>query len=180
MSALLQPEAYRNLLRRVVAGDLVRQLRGVVLWLLLNPSKAERDNPTGDPKKDDQTTRKVLEQTARWGYGELIIANQYAYRATKPAELWMQLAAGVDVVGPENDDTIIKAAERADIIVCGWGRLPSQASGRTDAVLEKLWAKSKHQQLFCMGRNGDSSPVHPCFAPYVTEPMPWRRRKVAA
>lgn len=176
----LPPAAYRYLLRRVIPPDMWAQKHGLVLWLLLNPSTAERDNVMGDPKKDDQTTRKVVSQSIQWGYGEVMIANLYAYRATKPAELWAQLAAGADVVGPENEQNIIVAAARAEAIVCGWGRLPRQAHARSDAVLETLWSQSQHQELFCMGHNGDGSPAHPCFAPYVKEPVLWRRRKVAA
>src|SRR6185436_3505127 len=39
----------------------------------------------------------------RWGYGELVIVNVYAYRSTSPRDMERHAAAGVDIVGPDND-----------------------------------------------------------------------------
>lgn len=54
--------------------------KGMVLWIMLNPS-------TADAKTDDATIKKITEFTHRWCYSGLVVCNLYAYRCTDPKEL---------------------------------------------------------------------------------------------
>ena len=63
-----------------------------VLFIGLNPS-------TADEKSDDPTIRRCLGFARSWGYGGLIVANLFAYRATAPSAL----REARDPIGPLND-----------------------------------------------------------------------------
>lgn len=63
--------------------------------IMVNPS-------TADAETDDATIRKLKGFAERNGWGKLLIANKFAYRATDVREL-----RGVsDPVGPANDEAI--------------------------------------------------------------------------
>jgi hypothetical protein len=65
----------------------------------MNPS-------TADENKDDPTIRRCVQFASSWGCGGLCMANLFALRATKPAELF----AARDPIGPGNDDWLMKLA----------------------------------------------------------------------
>ena len=80
------------------------------MFVGLNPS-------TADEIKDDPTSRKCMRFAQSWGYGGIILANLFAYRATDPREL-----KGVsDPVGPENDHWLNRLADEAGIVIAAWG-----------------------------------------------------------
>lgn len=60
-------------------------------FVMLNPS-------TADALVDDPTIRRCVGFAKSFGCGSLRVVNLYAYRATKPAELWTV----DDPVGPAN------------------------------------------------------------------------------
>ena len=64
---------YRYALSRVWAAD-----KPYALFIGLNPS-------TADETLDDPTIRRCIDFAKRWGYGGLVMANLFAYRATDPA-----------------------------------------------------------------------------------------------
>ena len=66
-----------------------------MVFVLLNPS-------TADEIKDDPTVAKSRRHAAGWGYGEVIILNAFAYRATDPRNMKAQ----PDPIGPKNDQVI--------------------------------------------------------------------------
>ena len=83
-------------------------------FLLLNPS-------TADEVQDDPTIRRCRGYAADWGYGEVIILNAFAYRATAPQDMKAQ----ADPIGPENDriisETTAALVAIGGTLVCGWG-----------------------------------------------------------
>ncbi len=85
-----------------------------VAFILLNPS-------TADEVKDDPTVAKCRRYAKSWGFGEVIILNAFAFRATDPKNMRSHL----DPVGPGNDrviyDTVDHIVNRGGKIVCGWG-----------------------------------------------------------
>ena len=85
---------HRYFLRRP-AGMLDRD-KPVIAFVLLNPS-------TADEVKDDPTVAKCRRYAAGWGYGEVIVLNAFAYRATDPKNM----RAHPDPIGPDNDATIL-------------------------------------------------------------------------
>src|SRR5262245_25448198 len=117
------PELYRSSGARFGAGGRYRYLlwrawddRGPrMLFVMLNPSSA-------DDGRDDPTIRRCVRFARRHGCGSLAVANLFALRATDPRTLLARWRQGGDVVGPRNDQAIVRAAEVADVIVLAWGR----------------------------------------------------------
>lgn len=106
--------AYRYFLRRSVEGDWELSQKPPIAFLLLNPS-------TADEVKDDPTVNRCRRYATAWGYGEVIILNAFAFRATDPKVM----RAHPDPVGPENDRVIAETTkalfDQGGTLVCGWG-----------------------------------------------------------
>lgn len=152
MSAILSEDGvYRYRLDRGDPDDLH------CLFVMLNPS-------TADSEMDDPTIRKCRGFASRWNYDAFTVVNLYAYRATKPADLWQAEKNGIDIVGPENDHTINDALfeqEHADgLVVAAWGNHAKPL--RVKEFSNKRWA----HDLQCLGKNKNGSPKHPLMVPY--------------
>lgn len=117
-------------------------------WVMLNPS-------TADGREDDPTIRKCVGFAARWGYGSIVVVNLFAYRATKPRDLWKAQREGVDIIGPGNPDAFHATFECSKDVAVAWG------GGKLSVILEGF-----PERLLCIGQNRDGSPTHPCMAPY--------------
>lgn len=131
---------------------------GACMFIMLNPS-------TADAQQDDATIRRCIRYATDWGYGELIVVNLFAVRATEPKDM---LAAD-DPVGPDNM-THVKAA--ADYVVrgyvgnppgpviCAWGA-PGDHMGQAETVLGWLEAESVVPMALAMTKDGQ--PRHPLY-----------------
>jgi hypothetical protein len=87
--------------------------RGPRLAIILkNPSIATA-------QKSDPTVGKVAAWARRNGFGQLLIVNLFAYRATQPAAL--NDLSPMRCVGPKNDAYLREAARWADILIAAWG-----------------------------------------------------------
>lgn len=82
-------------------------LRETILFIMLNPS-------TADASVDDPTIRRCMGFAKRLDSNGLTVANLYAYRATKPAELWKCN----DPVGPQNNHWLNKLVKGHSNIIC--------------------------------------------------------------
>jgi hypothetical protein len=122
--------------------------QGMILWVMLNPSTADAD-------KDDNTIRRCISFSRLWGYEAMTVVNLYAYRATKPTELWDRAKQGKDIIGPKNDRWILKEAYHAQRIVVAWG---NNADFHRPKVVRKLLGKKK---LYCLGTTASGHPLHP-------------------
>lgn len=133
-----------------------------ILWIMLNPSKA-------DAMHDDPTIRTIVGYSERWSYNTLVVGNLYAYRATKPKDMWAAQKKGRNIVGLGNDDVLRKLAtqarERDGIVMAAWGA--DAEPSRVKAVCEIVGPMS------CLGRNGDGSPWHPLYHPVNLRPVEW-------
>jgi hypothetical protein len=130
-----------------------------VLFVMLNPSTADAD-------ADDNTIRKCIGFARRWGYGELLVWNLYAYRATDPREL----AAAADPIGRLNEDHLWPLMERADRIVAAWGSLPNR--GRyvhRERVM--FWGPFHEREVYALSVLKHGHPRHPLYAPYDLPPV---------
>lgn len=121
------------------------------LWfIMLNPS-------TADATIDDPTIRRCIGFARRFGYGGLGVVNLYAYRATKPADLWR----ADDPVGPDNDETLrdmLAARSYYGVpTVAAWG-----ANAKPDRVAQVLAMAGAHQ-LMCLGLTQAGQPRHPLY-----------------
>jgi hypothetical protein len=127
-----------------------------ITFIMLNPSIA-------DNKKDDPTIRKCIKFAKLWGYGSLEVVNLFAYRATKPHDM---LKAS-DPVGLNNNLYLLKATERAKLVILAWG-IHGNFLNRDQAVLSLL---SNKQSLYCLGRTKAGHPRHPLWVSGVTQPV---------
>lgn len=132
-----------------------------ITFIGLNPS-------TADDTEDDQTTKKLMEFTDRWGYGKYLLLNLYPYRATDHRELVNYMNEKVS----QNRRLIKKALRRSDLVVPMWGRLskiPRHLHGEVPAIEQLL----KPHEPECFGKNQDHSPKHPLMLPYTTKLVPY-------
>jgi hypothetical protein len=132
----------------------------VANFLMLNPSTAD------EVKLDPSCTRARL-YAERWGFGALIITNLFGWRATDPADM----KAARDPVGSGNDEAIVAAARRADLVVCAWGNHGAHLD-RSFRVLTKL--RREGVDLHTLRLNGNGEPAHPLYLPASLKPQPWR------
>ncbi len=83
---------------------------GRCLFVMLNPSTADAD-------LDDPTIRRCMNYAHEWGFCRLVVVNIFAWRSTDPKVL-KKLP---DPIGPQNNATIIREADKADLVICAWG-----------------------------------------------------------
>lgn len=122
-------------------------------FIMLNPS-------TADARDDDNTIRRCVGFARAHGYDGIAVWNLYAYRATKPPEVWRAAKAGVDVVGPDNDRrlrSVLRWAHCVDRpVVAAWG-----ANARDDRVREVLAMPHALDVLHHLGLTEKGVPRHP-------------------
>jgi hypothetical protein len=130
--------------------------RRAATFIMLNPS-------TADHEVDDPTIRKVMGFVRRFGGDKLHVANLFAFRATRPADL----RQAADPVGPENREWLRRAVELAcdGPVVCAWGT-HGVYLGQDEAVLG--WMRGLCR-LMCLGLTRDGHPRHPLYVPYSAE-----------
>ena len=158
---------YRYLLRR---GD--RHAEKKCLFIMLNPS-------TADAERDDPTIRRCRSFAERWGYGELLVVNLFAYRATSPKEL----RSADDPVGPDNRHWVERAVRAASceydydreedvppFVVCAWGNHGSYM-GQDQTMLG--WLEAFGVEPSCLSTTKARQPGHPLYLPQRTLPMPY-------
>lgn len=166
-SAIISPcETYRYRLDRPdVFGDFNTAV------IMVNPSTADATN-------DDATIRKLLGFRDRYGWGNLIVGNLFAYRATDVREL----ATAPDPIGPDNDYRLCEIFLDAQQVVFAWGpsaKLPKRLRGRWREVADI--ARSMHCQPMSIGESAkDGQPCHPLMLPYSRQLEPWRAPLEAA
>lgn len=138
-------------------GDTQRFLR----FVMLNPS-------TADALVDDPTIRRCIGFARDLGYDGLVVLNLYAFRATKPADLWK---ADEPTGGPRNDlalrNTLMQASALNEPVVAAWG-----AHARPDRV---AWLTSLPgaEQLHALAVTKAGAPGHPLYLPAAARPEPW-------
>lgn len=158
-SAVLSDDGvYRYVLRRqwpltLEGSDLARPVPFTCMFIMLNPS-------TADAMVDDPTIRRCVSFARRWGYEQLLVCNLFAYRATDPRFLYRE-DPGM-VVGPENDDWIVRCANEASVIVAGWGEHGGYLN-RDEQVVELLTHGDRPMPIHCLARNASGRPKHPLY-----------------
>lgn len=117
------------------------------LFVMLNPSTADED-------VDDPTIRRCVGFAKTWNYEALAVVNLFAYRATKPKDLF---AAGDAIHGPRNQEVIERAVRDAGIIICAWGAHGDEYQGET----VRGWMHMKRH--YALGFTRDGKPRHPLY-----------------
>lgn len=128
-------------------------------FVMLNPSIA-------DAELDDPTIRRCIGFARTLGYDGVGVFNLYAYRATKPADLWK---AAEPTGGARNDDLLreVLRQTKSQPVVAAWG-----ANAKPDRVAEFMsWTGS--EQVLALGVTKDGAPRHPLYLPSDARPAPW-------
>lgn len=148
---------YRYTLGRRWSTDLDE---GAAVFVMLNPSTADAD-------LDDPTIRRCVGFAKALGCGGLHVVNLYAFRATKPADLWKAL----DPVGPGNDlvltATATAAAQDGRPLIAAWG-----ANAKPDRIADVL-ALPYMDKLTALGVTKAGAPRHPLYLPGTARPTTW-------
>jgi len=145
---------YRYTLRRVTGLGF-----STCLFICLNPS-------TADETVDDPTVRRCIGFSRRWAFGNLVVCNLFAYRATSPKDMKTQ----DDPIGPANDDAMVREASFANRVVCAWGN-DGAYRARWLHVLALL--HDRQLELHHLGLTGTGQPKHPLYLKSNTEPIRW-------
>lgn len=135
-------------------------------FVMLNPSTADAD-------LDDPTIRRCVAYARDLGYAGIVVTNLYAYRATRPADLWTV----EDPVGPENDAHLAAqlraSAEVGGTVVAAWG-----ANARPDRVARFLElvdeATLEVANVTALGVTKAGQPRHPLYLASTARPARWR------
>ncbi|KMK68803.1 hypothetical protein IMCC21224_113689 [Puniceibacterium sp. IMCC21224] len=126
-----------------------------VAFVMLNPS-------TATELRNDPTIERCERRARQMGYGGVSIANLFAFRATKPADL----KAAPDPIGPENDAVLWNLASRAACVIAAWGT--------HGALLERGPALAQQLgRLWHLGLTKDGHPRHPLYVSYQTRLQLW-------
>ncbi|MBX3323589.1 MAG: DUF1643 domain-containing protein [Phycisphaeraceae bacterium] len=127
-----------------------------VCFCMLNPS-------TADASKNDPTVRRCIGYAQRWGFDALEVVNIFALRSTDPRGLY----EAADPIGPRNDAAIVRAAERAQLLVLAWGG-HGELGGRGREVVRLV---SKTKSAMCLGVTQSGEPRHPLYLSQSELPM---------
>jgi len=134
--------------------------RPVANFVMLNPS-------TADERALDPTCARARAYAERWGYGALLVTNVFAWRATDPGAM----KAAADPVGEGNDAAILRAARKAQLVVCAWGNHARHLE-RSRAVQRLLCRAGV--ALHVLRLNASGEPAHPLYLPGALRPRRWR------
>jgi len=143
---------YRYLLRLPTGVDNDR----IALGCFANPS-------TATAFVSDPTVTRWFRYCKSWGYGWSWVVNVRAWRETHPGKVPPDPLA----IGPCNDAWILAAAESADLVVCGWGKLGGTRGEQVLGMLDLAGIMPHALHL-----NADGSPGHPLYLPKTAKPCP--------
>lgn len=139
---------YRYLLWRQWSG-----VERLVLFVALNPS-------TADERDDDPTIRRCRGYARAWGASGFMVANLFAFRATRPVDL----LSALEPVGKDNDSWLQLASLVSATTVACWGN-HGRHLDRSACVLRLL----KPVTVLKVNRTGE--PCHPLYLPQGLKPI---------
>lgn len=134
---------YRYLLWRRWDKDKPR-----ALFIMLNPS-------TADAEIDDPTIRRCISFARSWGMGGIRVVNLYAFRATKPADLWK----AADPIGEGNLSWIDRSIDTHGVAVAAWG---AHARDKEVREVRELFY-DLGIPLYALKLTKDGKPGHPLY-----------------
>ena len=147
-------ERYRYLLSRTWEAGAPR-----LLYIMLNPS-------TATELANDPTIERCERRARQLGFGTMVIANLFAWRATSPTDLKVaKLPIGSDTLR-----LLSEAAEGADTVLVAWG-VHGEHQGQALTVSDHL--RSKDLELHCLGTTKNGHPRHPLYVSYATDLQVW-------
>lgn len=132
----------------------------VVLFIMLNPSKADADN-------DDPTIRRCIDFAQRWGFGGLMVGNLWAYRATDPKELKNnpETSPTGDWLREINERHVDIMAAQCELVIFAWGVNKYATDSRVKTFVDK------HPTAKAITISKHGKPVHPLFLRRTLTPI---------
>ena len=124
---------------------------------MVNPS-------TANENEDDPTIRRVITYCKDWGYGGAYVTNLFAYRITDSNEL--KLHNEEELVGLENDASLMECASFCNLIMCAWGN-KGKLYERSTTVVDML----KDYELYCLRIAKTNEPMHPLYQKRDLKPI---------
>jgi hypothetical protein len=131
---------------------------------MLNPSVA-------DEQRNDPTVERCVRRASRLGYGGIRVVNLFALVTPYPWVMWERHGLGEDIVGPLNDDYIVKAAKSFRPGSGRLGRRPPGRDARAQRVLGLLHGAGITPTR--LGTTQGGQPRHPLYVPYDVELTPF-------
>lgn len=118
-----------------------------LVFCMLNPS-------TADAERDDPTVAKCRKYAKSFGYSGLVVVNLYAFRATKPKDMFIS----PDPIGKENDFYITELCKDRTVI-CAWG---NNANPKRALAVFGLLLKI-NASIHCLAITSKGQPSHPLY-----------------
>lgn len=147
---------YRYTLTRSWGGE----LEELQTFVMLNPSTADAD-------VDDPTIRRCVGFARALGAPGILVVNLYAFRATKPADLWR----ADDPVGPHNDAVLTSVLRgRGRPVIAAWGANARQE--RVARFLHLARYTGGRREVTALGLTKAGAPRHPLYLPATARPLP--------
>lgn len=129
-----------------------------VNFVMLNPS-------TADATHNDSTVRRCIGFAQTWLSHELVVTNLFAFRSSRPEDLWEDTEAPV---GPGNDVYLLEEAQKADLVVVAWGNHGSfRDRGQQVLKMFALGGIKVHH----LGLNKGGQPKHPLYLRSDIQPI---------
>lgn len=152
--------SYRYLLRREITNQRGTTVRGLLVWVMFNPSLA-------DEHQDDPTLRRCIAFTRAWGYSALEVVNLYAFRTPYPQEL---PTSETEAIGIHTDQYIQNSCDRAETIIAAWG---AQRRAAIKDRIARVLALTDGKLVMAIGKTANGMPMHPLYAHGDSKPFPW-------
>lgn len=144
-------------------GPALDLLDGFACWVMLNPS-------TADHTVDDPTIRRIVDFSARWGYGHAEVVNLYPFRSANPRDARQWAMHCMD--GPHWDERdvmmrnvalVAEIAKKAAVVVAAWGAAPWAEEIAEHVVEEITTGEEPWPALYCLGKTKHGAPRHPLY-----------------
>jgi len=109
----------------------------------------------------DTTTTLVVNNIARLGeFGGVIIVNLYSLLTSKLDFRWN---ADEELISPENDTYIKKAADESDVVILAWGKAAANNQRIAERVERVLSILETHKSKLWTITDGEREMTHPLF-----------------
>ena len=127
--------------------------------ILINPN-------TADTLNIDNTTMLIINNLNQLGFGSADIVNMYSRIALK---LYFRFNSDDDLLDSENDEIILKSAEKSDRIIVAWGSVGNNSQrvkDRQKSILEML---ADYNDKICIITDGETIKGYHPLTPKVRE-----------
>lgn len=148
-------DLYRyRLTRRWASGGLT------IVWIMLNPSKA-------DHERNDPTIKKCIGFSKILGGSSLVVVNLFALISSDPKNL----LTTEDARGRHNYHFLRGAGLGADRMVVAWGASSKRLAAAMDPSIQVI--REHFPSALCIGKTKTGSPHHPVRLGYKTAFESW-------